>query len=100
RGPARVASASAPGQVRARSNAGGAGRAHVGAPVMTDMQRPLIEVRGLSKNFGGLAAIENLSFAVAPGTIKAVIGPNGAGKTTLFNMLTGVDRPTRGDILL
>jgi branched-chain amino acid transport system ATP-binding protein len=67
---------------------------------MTGLAQPLIEVRGLSKNFGGLAAIEDLSFTVAPGTIKAVIGPNGAGKTTLFNMLTGVARPTRGDILL
>jgi branched-chain amino acid transport system ATP-binding protein len=60
---------------------------------------PLIEVRGLSKHFGGLTAIENLSFAIAPGTIKAVIGPNGAGKTTLFNMLSGIDRPSGGTIL-
>ena len=60
---------------------------------------PLIEVRDLSKHFGGLTAIENLSFAIAPGTIKAVIGPNGAGKTTLFNMLSGIDRPSGGTIL-
>ncbi|HVO15280.1 MAG TPA: ABC transporter ATP-binding protein [Alphaproteobacteria bacterium] len=67
---------------------------------MTAAAQPLIEVRGLSKNYGGVTAIEDLSFSVMPGMIKAVIGPNGAGKTTLFNMLTGVDRPSRGEILL
>jgi branched-chain amino acid transport system ATP-binding protein len=67
---------------------------------MTAAAQPLNEVRGLSNNYGGVTAIEDLSFSVMPGTIKAVIGPNGAGKTTLFNMLTGVDRPTRGEILL
>jgi len=58
----------------------------------------LLEVRGLEKSFGGVAAIADLSFAVTEGQIYAVIGPNGAGKTTLFNMLSGVYVPTDGAI--
>jgi branched-chain amino acid transport system ATP-binding protein len=58
----------------------------------------LLEVTQLSKFFGGLAAIDDLSFQVNKGEILGLIGPNGAGKTTLFNVITGVYRPSRGNI--
>ncbi len=60
----------------------------------------LLSVTGLSKSFGGVDAIAELSFTVQPGTIHAVIGPNGAGKTTLFNLLTALYQPTAGRIVL
>jgi branched-chain amino acid transport system ATP-binding protein len=60
----------------------------------------LLVVDGLSKRFGGLQVIDQLSFAVEPGTVHAVIGPNGAGKTTLLNMLTGLYKPDAGRIRL
>jgi len=59
---------------------------------------PMFEVKGLSKYFGGLAAISELDLAVEEGEIRGVIGPNGAGKTTLFNVISGVYRPTKGKI--
>jgi len=58
----------------------------------------LLEVTGLTKFFGGLAAIYDLSFQVKKGEILGLIGPNGAGKTTLYNVITGVFKPTRGRI--
>ena len=58
----------------------------------------LLSVQGLSKRFGGLQAVDNVSFVVPQGTIKALIGPNGAGKTTLFNLISGVLRPDNGSI--
>ena len=58
----------------------------------------LLSVRDLSKRFGGLQAVENVSFIVPHGAIKALIGPNGAGKTTLFNLISGVLRPDSGSI--
>ena len=58
----------------------------------------LLSVRDLSKRFGGLQAVENVSFVVPHGAIKALIGPNGAGKTTLFNLISGVLRPDSGSI--
>jgi branched-chain amino acid transport system permease protein len=57
---------------------------------------PILEVKNLSKNFGGLRAISNLSFSVHEGEILGIIGPNGAGKTTLFNILSGVYQPDKG----
>jgi branched-chain amino acid transport system ATP-binding protein len=59
----------------------------------------LLEVRGLSKHFGGIRAIEEVTFAVKNGSIQSIIGPNGAGKTTLFNCLTGFLKPTKGNIV-
>ncbi|MDR9466887.1 ABC transporter ATP-binding protein [Marinospirillum sp.] len=60
----------------------------------------LIEVKGLDKAFGGVHAIEGLSFSVDAGQVYSVIGPNGAGKTTLFNLITGLYTPTKGEIKL
>ncbi|MCW5637160.1 MAG: ABC transporter ATP-binding protein [Rubrivivax sp.] len=60
----------------------------------------LLKVEGLGKRFGGLKAIDALSFEVAAGHVHAVIGPNGAGKTTLLNLLTGLYRPDAGRIVL
>lgn len=59
-----------------------------------------IEVRDLTVRFGGLNAIDALSFSVAPGSIKGIIGPNGAGKTTLFNAISGIVAPTLGKVSL
>ncbi len=62
------------------------------------MPGPLLEVSGLGRRFGGLQAVADLSFRVAPGIIKAVIGPNGAGKTTLFNLVSGYAPPDAGSV--
>jgi branched-chain amino acid transport system ATP-binding protein len=60
----------------------------------------LLAVEGLSKAFGGVHAIDALSFDLARGAVHSIIGPNGAGKTTLLNMLTGIYRPDAGRIVL
>ena len=62
------------------------------------MAATLLEVRGLSKQFGGLLAVDRVSFTLEPGLILGLIGPNGAGKTTIFNMITGFYAPTAGEI--
>jgi branched-chain amino acid transport system ATP-binding protein len=58
----------------------------------------LLQVEGLGIHFGGIAAVDDLSFAIPEGRIYSIIGPNGAGKTTLFNMISGIYRPDRGRI--
>ncbi len=58
----------------------------------------LLEVDGLTKRFGGVAAVDGCSLAVSEGTVTALIGPNGSGKTTLFNLITGYMRPDSGTV--
>ena len=60
----------------------------------------LLRVESLGKKFGGLNAIDDLSFAIEPGAVYSIIGPNGAGKTTLLNLLSGVYEPSHGHIFL
>ncbi|BCS53992.1 ABC transporter ATP-binding protein [Geobacter sp. SVR] len=60
----------------------------------------MLEVHGITQVFGGVTALEEVSFAIRQGDITGVIGPNGAGKTTLFNIITGIYRQTRGTVTL
>jgi branched-chain amino acid transport system permease protein len=71
------------------------------APKQTavDASRPLLEIRGLSKSFGGIRAVASLDLTVKPGRIVAVIGPNGSGKTTFFNLVTGLIKPDAGRVV-
>lgn len=64
-----------------------------------DPTKPLLEVKGLAKSFGGIQAIKSLDVEVMPGSIVAVIGPNGSGKTTFFNLITGLLPPSKGRVL-
>ncbi|WP_166262030.1 ABC transporter ATP-binding protein [Marinobacter salicampi] len=64
----------------------------------TDDQEVLLEINSLSKNFGGLQAISDVSLNLRAGIITTLVGPNGAGKTTLFNMITGHIQPSQGDV--
>jgi branched-chain amino acid transport system ATP-binding protein len=59
----------------------------------------LLEVKGLTKRFGGLVAVKDVSFTLAPGEITGILGPNGAGKTTLFNLLTGFIATDTGSVV-
>ena len=61
---------------------------------------PLLRVDKMSHDFGGLRAVNNYALKVEPGQIRGLIGPNGAGKTTIFNLITGIYKPTEGDIYL
>jgi branched-chain amino acid transport system ATP-binding protein len=67
---------------------------------MTDHAAPALSLSGLSKDFGGLRAVNEVSFAVGAGERRAIIGPNGAGKTTLFSLISGEARPSEGRITL
>jgi len=60
---------------------------------------PLLELREVSKNFGGVLAVDDISFSIAPGELVGLIGPNGAGKTTVFNLVSGVHPLSGGDVL-
>src|SRR5437667_9851595 len=61
---------------------------------------PLLELSKVTKNFGGLAAVQDVDLQIWPREIISIIGPNGAGKTTVFNLITGIYRPSSGDIRL
>jgi branched-chain amino acid transport system ATP-binding protein len=61
-------------------------------------EHPCLRIEALTKSFGGLEAVKNVSFAIAKGEHRAILGPNGAGKTTLFNLIAGDLYPTRGKI--
>ena len=61
---------------------------------------PVLELKGLSKSFGGLHAVRDVTFRIMPGDRQAIIGPNGAGKTTLFNLITGIYPASSGQVLL
>ena len=63
------------------------------------MSAPLIETRGLSKNFGGVQAVRSIDFSLAEGELRCLIGPNGAGKSTFFKLLTGQIKPSGGAVL-
>ena len=62
------------------------------------MADTLLSLRGLTRRFGGLTAVDSIDLDLAKGELISIIGPNGAGKTTLFNLVTGLDRPDAGDV--
>jgi branched-chain amino acid transport system ATP-binding protein len=63
-------------------------------------QTPILQVRNISRNFGGLVALSSVSFDVPRGVVTGLIGPNGAGKSTLLNIMSGFERPVSGEVLL
>ena len=67
--------------------------------ITTSAPAPILDIRELTKTFGGLRAVSSVSFSVQPHELAGLIGPNGAGKTTIFNMITGLYVPTAGDVI-
>src|SRR4051812_362735 len=66
---------------------------------MRSSNRAVLEVRGLTKRFGGLTAVKNLGFEVNSGEIFGLIGPNGSGKSTAMKSVMGIERPTSGEVI-
>jgi branched-chain amino acid transport system ATP-binding protein len=66
--------------------------------VTDQAQSPILEITGLTKYFGGLAAVYDFNLTLKSGDLNGLIGPNGAGKTTVFNLITGLYQPTSGDV--
>jgi branched-chain amino acid transport system ATP-binding protein len=64
------------------------------------MSRPVLEARGLVKEFGGVRAVDHVDFMLEPGELRCLIGPNGAGKSTLFDVICGLRRPSAGRVFL
>ena len=75
------------------TNAGSSGR------TLSVKLTSLLETKNLTKDFGGLVAVKNVTFRLHNGEVLGLIGPNGAGKTTLFNLVTGIEKPDSGDVL-
>lgn len=71
----------------------------ISAPVTSEVLS-LLSLRGLTRRFGGLTAVDGIDLDLAKGDLVSIIGPNGAGKTTLFNLVTGLDRPDAGEVRL
>src|SRR5487761_2043661 len=69
------------------------------AKMAQDQAPTLLEIRGLTQRFGGLTAVDGVDLDIKKGQIYSIIGPNGAGKTTVFNLVTGIYKPTAGEIL-
>jgi branched-chain amino acid transport system permease protein len=65
-----------------------------------DPGKPLLQIKGLAKSFGGIKAVDGVDLEVMPGSIIGIIGPNGSGKTTFFNLITGLTEPSGGQVLL
>src|SRR3954470_19632432 len=82
------------------SRAVGPAASGAGRPMTIQESGPLIEVEHLTMRFGGLVAVDDVSFCAQPRAITAIIGPNGAGKTTVFNCITGFYKPTTGRLTL
>ena len=78
---------------------GSAETAWTAPPAVADRAKPLLELRGVTMQFGGLKALDNVSLEVLPNTVHGLIGPNGSGKSTTMNVLTGIYAPTEGEIL-
>jgi len=72
----------------------------VDKPQAADISQAVLDVRDLTMDFGGLRAVDNVSFDIKPREIVALIGPNGAGKTTVFNCITGLYEPSAGDMYI
>jgi branched-chain amino acid transport system ATP-binding protein len=87
-------------QERAAHEAEVAAAAATDREIAVEVGDTLLELRDLTMRFGGLTALDAVSFSIRRGEILGLIGPNGAGKTTCFNAMTGVFRPTSGDVLL
>ena len=96
--PATEAKAKAKAMVNAAAN--GKVTATVNAAANGQGGSPALEVRGLSKSFGGVAAVQDASFTVPEGSLTALIGPNGAGKSTMFNLVTNLYQPDKGEVIL